>query len=105
LRVREVGVNVVICTCTFLIATFWVVGCATPAPPPASVAASEPVKVTAALADAAGCNLLGKVVVSDSVPDPAKAARDETAGLGGNLLVRKNEQVWNGNAYHCPAGH
>ena len=76
-------------------------GCSTPAPAPAPV--SDPVRVTATVADIAGCNLLGKVIVSDSAPDPAKAALDETASLGGNVLLRKNEQVWNGNAYHCPA--
>jgi hypothetical protein len=71
-------------------------GCATPAP------ASNQVRATTTLADVDGCNLLGKVIVSDS-GDPAKAARDKTASLGGNVLLRKNDEVWNGNAYQCPA--
>jgi hypothetical protein len=54
--------------------------------------------------DAAGCSLLGKVIVADG-PSAEKEAREETARLGGNLLLRKNDLVWNGNAYHCPAGH
>jgi hypothetical protein len=41
---------------------------------------------------------MGKVVVSD-----AKAARNETARLGGNVLLRKNDEAWSGNAYHCAA--
>jgi hypothetical protein len=62
----------------------------------------DPVKTTTALADVTGCSLLGKVIVSDTDPDAAKAARDQTAAIGGNVLLRKNEYVWNGNAYHCP---
>jgi len=58
------------------------------------------VRDTTELADVAGCNLLGKVIVSDT-GDAAKEARDKTAGLGGNVLLRKNAQVWNGNAYQC----
>jgi hypothetical protein len=75
----------------------WAAGCATPAP------ATTPVRVTTTLADVAGCNLLGKVIVSDTALDAAKEAREQTAGLGGNVLLRKNELVWNGNAYLCPA--
>ena len=73
-------------------------GCATPAPTP------DPVRVTTTLTDVDGCNLLGKVIVpdTDTDPDPAKAARDKTANLGGNVLLRKNDVVWNGNAYQCP---
>jgi len=74
-------------------------GCATPAPAP------EPVRVTTKLADVTGCNLLGKVLVADS-PDAEREARNQTARVGGNVLLRKNDQVWNGNAYQCPAaGH
>jgi hypothetical protein len=40
------------------------------------------------------------VVVSET--DPEKEARHQTVTLGGNVLLRKNEQVWNGNAYQCP---
>jgi hypothetical protein len=45
--------------------------------------------------------LLGKVIVADG-PNAEKEARAETARLGGNVLLRKGDQVWNGNAYHCP---
>jgi hypothetical protein len=87
--------------CAVLAIASCAVGCATrsPAPPPASAS----VRATTTLADVAGCNLLGKVIVSDSAPDAAKEAREQTAGLGGNVLLRKNELVWNGNAYLCPA--
>ena len=71
-------------------------GCATPAP------ASDSVRVTTTLADVASCILLGKVIVADG-PDASKEARDETVRLGGNVLLRKNAEVWNGNAYKCPA--
>jgi hypothetical protein len=47
--------------------------------------------------------LLGKVIVADG-PNAEKEARAETARLGGNVLLRKGDQVWNGNAYQCPAG-
>jgi hypothetical protein len=70
-------------------------GCTTPAP------ASDQVRATTTLDDVAGCNLLGKVIVADG-PDAAKEARAETARLHGNVLLRKNDQVWNGNAYQCP---
>jgi hypothetical protein len=46
--------------------------------------------------------LLGKVIVADG-PNAEKDARAETASLGGNVLLRKTDQVWNGNAYQCPA--
>jgi hypothetical protein len=68
----------------------------TPAP------AADPVKVTTTLADVEGCSPVGKVIVSDTDPDAARAARNQTAGLGGNVLLRQNELVWNGSAYHCP---
>jgi hypothetical protein len=67
-----------------------------------TTAGPDPVKTTTVLADVAGCDLLGKIIVSDTEPDAAKAARDQTAAIGGNVLLRKNELVWNGNAYHCP---
>jgi hypothetical protein len=38
---------------------------------------------------------IGKVIVSET--DPEKEARHQTVTLGGNVLLRKNEQVWNGN--------
>jgi hypothetical protein len=41
------------------------------------------------------------VVVPDT--NTEKAARAEVAKLGGNMLLRKSEQVWNANAYNCPA--
>lgn len=88
--------NVLNAACAVLAITSCAGGCATPAP------ASDPVRVTTTLADVAGCALLGKVIVSDG-PDAAKEARDRTVGLGGNVLLRKNELVWNGNAYQCPA--
>jgi hypothetical protein len=90
--------NVLNGACAVLAITSCAAGCATPAP------ASAPVRVTTTPADVAGCNLLGKVIVSDTAPDAgAKEARDQTVGLGGNVLLRKNELVWNGNAYQCPA--
>jgi hypothetical protein len=87
--------NVLNGACAVLVIILWTAGCATSAP------ASDAVRVTTTLADVADCKLLGKVVVSDT--DPAKAARAQTAALGGNVLLRKNEEVWNGNAYQCPA--
>lgn len=71
-------------------------GCATPQP-----SAAEKIRVTTALADVDGCILLGKVIVSDTAPE--KEARDEVVRLGGNVLLKKSEQVWNGNAYKCAA--
>ena len=88
--------NVVSDACVVLAITCCAAGCATPAP------ASGPVRVTTTLADVDGCNLLGKVFVPDG-PDAEKAARAKTASLGGNVLLRKSDQVWNGNAYQCPA--
>ena len=88
--------NVRYCACAVLAMASCAAGCATPAP------ASSAVRVTTTAADVDGCNLLGKVIVSDTDPDPAKAARDKTASVGGNVLLRKNDQVWNGNAYQCP---
>jgi hypothetical protein len=89
-------VNVLSCACAVLVITSCAAGCATPGP------ASAPVRATTALGDVAGCALLGKVIVADT-PDAEKEARAKTAGLGGNVLLRKNELVWNGNAYQCPA--
>jgi hypothetical protein len=73
--------------------------CATHAP----AAASDPVKVTTTAADVANCSSVGKVIVSDTDPDAARAASNQTAGLGGNVLLRDNALVYNGTAYHCPA--
>ena len=88
-------------TCAVLAITSCAAGCATPAPAPAS----DSVRVTTTLADVDGCTLLGKVIVADG-PDAEKEARAQTAKVGGNVLLRKNELVWNGNAYQCPAaGH
>ena len=76
-----------------------VLNCACATPP-----GTDQVRATNSLDDVAGCTLMGKVVVSDS-GDAAKAARAETARLGGNVLLKKSDQVWNGNAYHCAAAH
>jgi len=38
-----------------------------------------------------------------ALADAEKEARAQTAAVGGNVLLRKNELVWNGNAYQCPA--
>jgi hypothetical protein len=84
------------CAVLVLAITCCAAGCATPAP------ASDSVRITTTLADVASCNLLGKVIVADG-PNASKDARDETARLGGNVLLRKNDEVWNGNAYQCPA--
>jgi hypothetical protein len=46
--------------------------------------------------------LLGKVFVADG-PQAEKEARAEVVRLGGNVLLKKGELVWNGNAYQCPA--
>jgi lipopolysaccharide export system protein LptA len=81
--------------CVVLAITSCAAGCATPAP------ASDSIRATTTLADVDGCNLLGKVIVADG-PNAEKEARAETARLGGNVLLRKGDQVWNGNAYHCP---
>jgi hypothetical protein len=90
--------NVLSCACAVLAITCCAASCATPPP------ASDAVRVTTALPEVADCKLLGKVIVSDTAPDAAKEARAQTAGLGGNVLLRKNELVWNGNAYLCPTG-
>ena len=58
--------------------------------------------VTTKLEDVGGCSLVGKIVVADGA-NAETEARQETAHIGGNVLVRKNDQVWNGNAYRCPA--
>jgi hypothetical protein len=86
--------KVLIGACAVLAITSCVAGCATPAP------ASDSVRIATTPDEVAGCALVGKVVVSET--DPEKEARRETVTLGGNVLLRKNEQVWNGNAYHCP---
>jgi hypothetical protein len=88
--------NVLKGACVILAIAGCAAGCATPAP-----SASDLVRVTDAPAEVDGCNLLGKVIVSDTAPE--KEARDEVVRLGGNVLLRKSPQVWNGNAYHCPA--
>ena len=86
--------KVLIGACAVLAITSCVAGCATPAP------ASDSVRVATTFDEVAGCKLVGKVVVSET--DPEKEARHQTVTLGGNVLLRKNEQVWNGNAYQCP---
>jgi hypothetical protein len=82
--------------CAVLVIASCVAGCAASAP------VSNPVRVAISLDDVAGCTLLGKVFVADG-PDAEKNARDKTVSLGGNVLLRKTDQVWNGNAYKCPA--
>jgi hypothetical protein len=92
-------VNVVNSACAVLAITSCAAGCATPA------LASHSIRATTTLAGVDGCNLLAKVIVADG-PNAEKEARAETARLGGNVLLRKGDQVWNGNAYQCPAvGH
>lgn len=81
-----------------LVAMSCAAGCATATP------ASDTVRATTAFDDVAGCNLLGKVIVADT-PNAGNEAREETARLGGNVLLRKNDLVWNGNAYQCTAKH
>lgn len=98
---RETDVNILSDACMVLAVVSCAAGCASPAPAP--VPGSDSVRATTSFDDVAGCNLLGKVIVSESSPDQAKAARDQTATLGGNVLLKKNELVWNGNAYQCPA--
>lgn len=93
---REVDMNVLNGACAVLAITSCATGCATSTP------ASDPVRVTTNFDDVAGCALLGKVIVADG-PDAAKEARAQTAKVGGNVLLRKSDQVWNGNAYQCPA--
>jgi hypothetical protein len=70
-------------------------GCATPAPESAAV------RIATTSDEVTGCNLLGKVIVADG-PNAEKEARAQVVSVGGNVLLRKTEQVWNGNAYHCP---
>jgi hypothetical protein len=86
---------VLIAACAVLAITSCVAGCATSAP------ASDSVRVATTLDEVASCKLVGKVVVSET--DPEKEARHQTVALGGNVLLRKTDQVWNGNAYQCPA--
>jgi hypothetical protein len=86
--------NVLHGACAVLLITLCAAGCATPAP------ASDSVRVASTLDDVAGCKLVGKVIVSET--DPEKEARHQTVALGGNVLLRKNAEVWNGNAYQCP---
>ena len=93
----QVDVNVLKGACALLVIASCAAGCATPTP------ASDSVRVTLTPADVAGCTLLTKVIVSETSPDVAKDAREQTVAAGGNVLLRKNELVWNGNAYHCPA--
>jgi hypothetical protein len=88
--------NILYGACAALAIASGAAGCATTAPAP------SPVRSTTTVSDVDGCTLLGKVIVSDSDPDPAKAARDKVASIGGNMLLRKSDQVWNGNAYACP---
>src|SRR5262249_24507819 len=94
----ELDMNILIGACAALVILSCAAGCTTPAPAPAS----DSVRVTTTSDDVSGCTLLGKVIVSDSSPDPAKEARQQTAAVHGNVLLRKNDQVWNGNAYQCP---
>ena len=87
--------NVLNSACAVLVIAFCAVGCATPPP-----SAAEQVRVTTTLGDVEGCTLLGKVFVSDT--DAEKEARDKVVRLGGNVLLKKSAEVWNGNAYQCP---
>jgi hypothetical protein len=88
--------NILNGVCVVLAITSCAAGCATATPE------SAPVRIAATPEEVAGCNLLGKVIVADG-PNAEKEARTEVVRLGGNVLLRKTEQVWNGNAYHCPA--
>ena len=91
--------NVLESACVVLAITTCAAGCATP------TAASDSVRVTNTLADVDGCNLLGKVIVAET-SNAEKEARAQVVSLGGNVLLRKTEEVWNGNAYHCtPPAH
>ncbi len=90
----EVEMNMLKAASATLLVACCTAGCATPAP------ASSTVRATTTSADVAGCSLLGKVIVADGA-NAEKEAREETARLGGNVLLRKTESVWNGNAYLC----
>jgi hypothetical protein len=92
----EIDMKLLNGTCVVLAIASCAASCATTAP------ASDSVRVTTTLADVDGCNLLGKVIVADGA-DASKEARNEVVRLGGNVLLRKNDEVWNGNAYQCPA--
>ena len=89
--------NILNGACVVLAITSCAAGCATPPP-----SAAARVRVTIAPADVDSCTLLGKVFVADG-PHAETEARDEVVRLGGNVLLRKSPQVWNGNAYNCPA--
>ena len=88
--------NVLSVACVVLAITSCAASCATTPP-----SASDQVRVTVAPSDVEGCTLLGKVIVGDTAPE--KDARAEVVRLGGNMLLKKSAEVWNGNAYHCPA--
>ena len=82
--------------CVVLAITSCAAGCATPPP-----SASDQVRITVAPSDVEDCTLLGKVIVGDTAPE--RDARAEVVRLGGNVLLKKGPEVWNGNAYHCHA--
>jgi hypothetical protein len=85
----------ILTSCAIVAITSCAAGCATPAPAP------NPVRIATTVDDVAGCALLGKVIVADG-PNAEKEARARVVSLGGNVLLRKAEQVWSGNAYQCP---
>jgi hypothetical protein len=96
LTTKGVTMNALKSACVILAIASCVAGCATPPP-----SAADRVRVTTALADVEGCSLLGKVFVGGTAPE--KDARAEVVRLGGNVLLKKSAEVWNGNAYQCPA--
>src|SRR5262249_12102189 len=93
---REVDMNVLIGAGAVLAIMSCAAGCTTPA------TESDSVRVTTSLEDVSNGTLLGKIIVSDTSTDHAPEARHQTAVLHGTVLLRKNDQVWNGNAYQCP---
>lgn len=71
--------------------------CITPAP------GSDLVRITIRPADVAGCTPLGNVRVPPDEVQSEQDARNQTVGLGGNVLLNTDLLRMSGVAYRCPA--
>jgi hypothetical protein len=72
-------------------------GCITPVPGAAQV------RITTQAAEVAGCTPVGNVRVPQDEVQSEQDARNQTVGLGGNVLLNTNVLTMNGVAYRCPA--